>query len=157
MQQQPSFGRKVKNLFIGKSLNLGDTSIFHNLSLVAFFAWVGLGSDGLSSSCYGPAEAYLALGEHTFLAIFVGLASVLTIFVISASYSQIIELFPSGGGGYVVASSLFAANGGIALNSTVLDEAYLSQLAARLDALDRYALWSEAHRVIAIARRLLGL
>ncbi|MBU1039504.1 MAG: APC family permease [Proteobacteria bacterium] len=106
MPQKPSLGRKAKDLFIGKSLNLGDTSIFHNLSLVAFFAWVGLGSDGLSSSCYGPAEAYLALGEHTFLAIFVGLAAVLTIFVISASYSQIIELFPSGGGGYVVASKL---------------------------------------------------
>ncbi len=106
MQQKPSFGRKAKNLFIGKSLNLGDKSIFHNLSLVAFFAWVGLGSDGLSSSCYGPAEAYLALGEHTFLALFVGLAAVMTIFVISASYSQIIELFPSGGGGYVVASKL---------------------------------------------------
>ncbi|MBU1228805.1 MAG: APC family permease [Proteobacteria bacterium] len=106
MRPAPNFGRKVKNLFLGKSLNLGDTSIFHNLSLVAFFAWVGLGSDGLSSSCYGPAEAYLALGEHTFLALFVGLASVLTIFVISASYSQIIELFPSGGGGYVVASKL---------------------------------------------------
>ncbi len=106
MSDAPNLGRKVKNLFIGKSLNLGDKSIFHNLSLVAFFAWVGLGSDGLSSSCYGPAEAYLALGEHTFLALFVGLASVLTIFVISASYSQIIELFPSGGGGYVVASKL---------------------------------------------------
>ena len=106
MSDAPKLGRKVKNLFIGKSLNLGDKSIFHNLSLVAFFAWVGLGSDGLSSSCYGPAEAYLALGEHTFLALFVGLASVVTIFVISASYSQIIELFPSGGGGYVVASKL---------------------------------------------------
>lgn len=106
MSEAPNLGRKVKNLFIGKSLNLGDKSVFHNLSLVAFFAWVGLGSDGLSSSCYGPAEAYLALGEHTFLALFVGLASVLTIFVISASYSQIIELFPSGGGGYVVASKL---------------------------------------------------
>jgi len=102
----PSLGRKVKNIFIGKSLDLKDKSLFHNLSLVAFFAWVGLGSDGLSSSCYGPAEAYLALGEHTFLALFVGLASVLTIFVISASYSQIIELFPAGGGGYVVASKL---------------------------------------------------
>ncbi|MBA4357316.1 MAG: amino acid transporter [Desulfovibrio sp.] len=106
MQNKPNLGRRAKELFLGKSLNLKDTSIFHNLSLVAFFAWVGLGSDGLSSSCYGPAEAYLALGSHTFLALFVGLASVLTIFVISASYSQIIELFPSGGGGYVVASKL---------------------------------------------------
>ena len=29
-----------------------------------------------------------------------------TVFVISASYSQIIELFPTGGGGYLVASHL---------------------------------------------------
>jgi len=106
MTQNASFGRKAKEFFLGKSLNVKDQSIFHNLSLVAFFAWVGLGSDGLSSSCYGPAEAFLALGQHTFLALFVGLASVVTIFVISASYSQIIELFPSGGGGYVVASKL---------------------------------------------------
>jgi amino acid transporter len=106
MAPQTPFGRKAKELLFGKSLNVGDQSIFHSLSLIAFFAWVGLGSDGLSSSCYGPAEAYLALGSHTFLALFVGLASVLTIFVISASYSQIIELFPSGGGGYVVASKL---------------------------------------------------
>jgi Amino acid transporters len=106
MTPQTPLGRKAKELLFGKSLNVGDQSIFHSLSLIAFFAWVGLGSDGLSSSCYGPAEAYLALGSHTFLALFVGLASVLTIFVISASYSQIIELFPSGGGGYVVASKL---------------------------------------------------
>ncbi|HWR04210.1 MAG TPA: APC family permease [Humidesulfovibrio sp.] len=113
MERNAKLGRKAKELIIGKSLSLKDTSIFHNLSLVAFFAWVGLGSDGLSSSCYGPAEAYLALGEHTFLALFVGLASVLTIFVISASYSQIIELFPSGGGGYVVASKLLSPSLGM--------------------------------------------
>jgi len=106
MTPQTPLGRRAKELLLGKSLNVGDASIFHRLSLIAFFAWVGLGSDGLSSSCYGPAEAYLALGQHTFLALIVGLASVLTIFVISASYSQIIELFPSGGGGYVVASKL---------------------------------------------------
>ena len=31
---------------------------------------------------------------------------ILTIFVISTSYSQIVELFPTGGGGYLVASKL---------------------------------------------------
>jgi len=31
---------------------------------IAFFAWVGLGSDGLSSSSYGPEEAFLQLGAH---------------------------------------------------------------------------------------------
>jgi amino acid transporter len=40
------------------------------------------------------------------LGIFVAAATVMTIFVIAASYSQIIEAFPSGGGGYLVASKL---------------------------------------------------
>jgi amino acid transporter len=113
MTPQTPLGRRAKELFFGKSLDVGDKSIFHHLSLVAFFAWVGLGSDGLSSSCYGPAEAYAVLGEHTFLALFVALGTVLTIFVISASYSQIIELFPSGGGGYVVASKLLSPTMGM--------------------------------------------
>ena len=46
-----------------------------SVSLIAFFAWVGLGADGLSSSCYGPQEAFLALSGHTHLALFVALAS----------------------------------------------------------------------------------
>ncbi|MEI9864837.1 MAG: hypothetical protein WDN00_09850 [Limisphaerales bacterium] len=49
----------------------------------------GLGADGLSSSCYGPEAAFLALKTHTHLSLFVALASVLTIVVICASYSQI--------------------------------------------------------------------
>jgi amino acid transporter len=75
---------------------------------VAFFAWIGLGADGLSSANYGPQEAFLALGEHPYLGVFVGLASVLTILIISASYSQVVELFPTGGGGYFVASKLLS-------------------------------------------------
>jgi len=108
MQQEPNLQQKLKNLVIGKSRSPRDTRIFHKLSLIAFFAWVGLGADGLSSSCYGPQEAFLALGNHPYLAIFVAAASALTIFVISASYSQIVELFPSGGGGYLVASKLLS-------------------------------------------------
>ena len=96
----------LKQLVIGKAKNPHDQTIFHHMSLIAFFAWVGLGADGLSSSCYGPEAAYLALGEHKFLSIFVALLSALTIFLISTSYSQIIELFPGGGGGYLVASRL---------------------------------------------------
>ena len=47
-------------------------------------------------------EAFLALKGHEHLSIFVALGTVITIFVISASYKQIIELFPTGGGGYLV-------------------------------------------------------
>jgi len=120
VDQQPSVGKRVKDAVIGKSLNLGDQSIFHHLSLMAFFAWVGLGADGLSSSCYGPEEAFLALGEHTFLAVFVALGTAVTILIISASYSQIIELFPSGGGGYLVASNLLSPKVGMVSGCALL-------------------------------------
>lgn len=98
--------KSLKTLIIGGARNPFDSTIFHKVSLVAFFAWVGLGADGLSSSCYGPQEAFLVLKNHPYLSIFVALASVFTIFIISASYTQIIELFPTGGGGYLVASKL---------------------------------------------------
>jgi amino acid transporter len=74
------------------------------MALVAFLAWVGLGADGLSSSAYGPEEAFKALGEHRYLAVFLALATAATVFIIAWGYSRIIEEFPHGGGGYIVAS-----------------------------------------------------
>ncbi len=103
----------IKNLVIGRARNLSDKNIFHNMSLVALLAWVGLGADGLSSSCYGPEAAFLALKSHTYLSLFVALASVITIVIICASYSQIIEEFPTGGGGYLVASKLLSPTMGV--------------------------------------------
>ncbi len=108
MQSKPPLAKRLKKLIIGEARNPFDSKIFHKLSLIALFAWVGLGSDALSSSSYGPEEAFLALGQHTYLAIFVALGITLTIFVISTSYSQIVELFPTGGGGYLVASKLLS-------------------------------------------------
>lgn len=98
----------MKQLVIGKAKDPHDKKVFHQMSLIAFFAWVGLGADGLSSSSYGPEETFLALGEHKYLAIIVALLTALTVVLISASYSQIIELFPTGGGGYLVASKLLS-------------------------------------------------
>jgi amino acid transporter len=103
----------LKDAVIGRARNLSDKNVFHNMSLVALLAWVGLGADGLSSSCYGPEEAFRALTGHTNLSLFVAAASVLTIVVICMSYSQIIELFPSGGGGYLVASKLLSPTMGV--------------------------------------------
>jgi amino acid transporter len=104
---------RLRDLLIGGPKNLLDPRIHHTLALVAFFAWVGLGSDGLSSSCYGPQEAFLQLGAHRHLALYLMVATVLTVFLISASYSQIIELFPSGGGGYLVGTKLLGPTPGI--------------------------------------------
>jgi amino acid transporter len=95
-----TFGRWL----LGNGKNLRDPRVFHHMSLVAFLAWVGLGADGLSSSAYGPEEAFKALGEHTYLAVFLAIATAATVFIISWSYRRIIEEFPHGGGGYIVAS-----------------------------------------------------
>src|SRR3990172_10375815 len=105
----PSFFQRAKRFLLGAPRDLFDPKLFQHISLIAFFAWVGLGADGISSSCYGPEEAFLALGSHKVLAIFVAIATVFTIFIVSGSYAQIIEVFPSGAGGYNVPSQLLPA------------------------------------------------
>src|SRR6202158_4598144 len=105
--------RTFSRVLIGPAKDLRDRQLFHSLSLVAFLAWVGLGSDGLSSSCYGPEEAFLALGPHQYLAVFLALLMALTVFIISASYCQTIDQFPTGGGGYLVATKLLGRYAGL--------------------------------------------
>jgi len=104
---------KLRERFIGKSLDPLNPSTRHSMVLVAFLAWIGLGADGLSSSCYGPEEAFLALGTHTQLGLYLALATALTVFIIALAYNQVIELFPSGGGGYKVASHLLGPHAGL--------------------------------------------
>ena len=119
-QPAPPVFHRLRNFFIGKARDLKDDQIFHRLTLIAFFAWIGLGSDGLSSSCYGPDEAYRTLGHYHSLAIFVAIGIVLTILIISTSYSQIIRLFPSGGGGYRVATKLLSPKLGMISGCSLL-------------------------------------
>jgi amino acid transporter len=110
---QESLTSRVRRVLLGAPRDVGDTSHLHSMTLIAFLAWVGLGADGLSSSAYGPEEAFLALGTHTYLAVGLALATALTVLIISASYSAIIERFPTGGGGYVVASHLLGPKTGV--------------------------------------------
>ena len=118
--QPTTSSRSVKSILFGRARSLGDNDLFHKVSLIAVFAWVGLGADGLSSSCYGPEEMFRALGDNTHLSLFVALASVITIVAICASYSQIISLFPSGGGGYLVASKLLSPSAGVVSGCALL-------------------------------------
>jgi amino acid transporter len=105
--------RALRRAVFGAPKDVKDPHAFHQLSLIALLAWVGLGADGLSSSAYGPEEAFKQLGEHTGLAILLALATALTVFIISYAYSRVIEHFPSGGGGYVVATKLLGKNWGV--------------------------------------------
>ncbi len=110
---RPSRTQRVKRLLLGRPKNLQDPHLFRHISLIAFLAWVGLGADGLSSSAYGPEEAFKNLGEHTYLAVFLAAATAFTVMIIAAAYSRVIEHFPFGGGGYIVASRLLGPRLGL--------------------------------------------
>lgn len=133
-------GRRLRRALFGRPRDLADRRLFHRLALVPFLAWVGLGADGLSSSAYGPEEAFKALGEHRFLAVGLVLLMATTVLLISAAYRRIIEEFPSGGGGYLVASKLLGPSVGVVSGSALLVDYALTittSLAAAADALYR--------------------
>src|SRR5262245_46598103 len=111
---------KIKRAIFGAPKDVRDPHAFHQLSLVALFAWVGLGADGLSSSAYGPEETFRQLGEHTGLAVLLAFAMAMTVFIISYAYSRIVEHFPSGGGGYVVATELLGNKWGVLSGAALL-------------------------------------
>jgi amino acid transporter len=113
-------GRSWKHRLLGAPRDILDPSTYHHISLIAVLAWVGLGADGLSSSAYGPDEAFRALGDHAYLAVALALATGLTVLVISVAYSQIIKRFPFGGGGYVVATELLGPRVGVVSGSALL-------------------------------------
>ncbi|HEY3450951.1 MAG TPA: APC family permease [Myxococcales bacterium] len=113
-------GERLRRILQGRPRDLRDPRTYHQISLIAFLAWVGLGADGLSSSSYGPEESFKALGEAHYLALGLAAATAVTVFIISYAYSKIIEHFPFGGGGYVVASQLLGARVGVVSGSALL-------------------------------------
>jgi amino acid transporter len=151
--------KRLWRLVVGRPRSLTDTSLFHRLSLIPFLAWVGLGADGLSSSAYGPEEAFRQLGEHSYLALALAAMMILTIFVISAAYSRIIEEFPHGGGGYLVATKLLGERAGVVSGSALFIDYVLTitvSIAAAGDALFSFVplhmhLWKEPVEVLLIA------
>jgi amino acid transporter len=123
---------------VGRPLDVEDKSLFRHISLIPILAWVGLGADGLSSSAYGPEEAFRALGQHTYLAVLLALATAFTVFVISYAYSRIIEHFPHGGGGYTVATHTIGPRAGVVSGCALLVDYVLTitvSLASCSDAL----------------------
>ncbi len=115
---------RIRALLFGAPKDVHSEHTFHSISLVAMLAWVGLGADGLSSSAYGPEAAFreLVADGHDYSSLAVGLAlgTGLTVFIISYAYSRIIEHFPSGGGGYVVATKLLGPRFGVVSGGALL-------------------------------------
>ena len=132
------FVDKFREAVIGKPHDPLHPEPRHNIALVAFLAWIGLGADGLSSACYGPEQAFVALGQYTHFGLYLAAATFLTVFIIALAYNQVIELFPSGGGGYKVATQLLGPRAGLVSGSALLIDYILTiaiSIAASGDAL----------------------
>jgi amino acid transporter len=130
--------KKLKHFLLGPPRDPFSRQTQNHIALIAFLAWVGLGADGLSSSCYGPEEAFLALGTHTSLGIYLAIATALTVFIISIAYTQVIELFPHGGGGYKVATTLIGPYAGLVSGAALIVDYVLTiaiSVASGVDAL----------------------
>ncbi len=138
IHQQMTTWQRVRRLLVGKPRDLHEKSFFHRLTLIPFLAWVGLGADGLSSSSYGPDEAFRTLGAHGYLAVGLAALTALTVLIIAAAYSRIIAAFPHGGGGYVVATKLLGKKAGVVSGCALLVDYVLTiavSIAASGDAL----------------------
>ena len=147
------FGRKI----FGPPRDVRDPHIFHKLALIPLLAWIGLGADGLSSSAYGPEEAFRTLGSHTYLALFLALATALTVAVISYAYSNIIEHFPHGGGGYIVATHILGQKAGVVSGCALIVDYILTitvSITSSVDAMFSY-LPIEVHKFKVLAATLL--
>jgi len=75
----------LRRKLFGKPLDPLDKKTRRHIALVAFFAWVGLGADGISSSCYGPEGACRAVGEDTRRGLYLALATATTGFIIAVA------------------------------------------------------------------------
>jgi amino acid transporter len=120
LQHKKSLTHRLWHKLVGEPRNVNEPSIFHKISLIPILAWIGLGADGLSSSSYGPEEAFKALGTHSYIAILIGLATAFTVFIIAYAYTRIIEHFPQGGGGYIVSTQTISDSAGVISGSALI-------------------------------------
>jgi amino acid transporter len=141
--------RRLSDVVFGPPRDPLSPDTRKHIALAAFLAWIGIGADGLSSSSYGPAEAFTALGPYGDLALYLAFATAFTVFLISVAYNQVIELFPNGGGGYKVASKLLGPHAGLVAGSALIVDYVLTiaiSVASGVDAL--FSLLPPAHQAI---------
>ncbi len=141
--------RRLRDVLLGPPRDPMAPETRQHIALAAFLAWIGIGADGLSSSAYGPAEAFIALGPHSQLALYLAFATAFTVFVISLAYNQVIELFPNGGGGYKVATKLVGPYAGLVAGAALVVDYVLTiaiSVASGVDAI--FSLFAATQQVI---------
>ena len=130
--------RQILRLVLGSRRDPLDRATRQRTRLAAVLAWAGLGANGLSAACYGPEKAFLALSGHAELGPLLALIMVVSVAVIALSYSQMLELFPNGGGSYRVASQFLGQQFGLVSGAALLIDYVLAigvSLASGTDAM----------------------
>jgi amino acid transporter len=117
----PSPTAWLKSVVVGRpfrSDRLGETLLSKRLALPVF------ASDPLSSVAYATQEILLVLTlgglAYLYLAPWIGLAVVVLLAVVVASYRQVVRAYPSGGGSYEVASRNLGASAGLVVAAALL-------------------------------------
>lgn len=128
-----------KRLLVGKPIRserLGHQLLPKRLALPVF------ASDALSSVAYAPDEILLTLSVAGFasmtLSPWIGLAVVVVMIVVIASYRQNVRAYPSGGGDYEVATVNLGRNAGLGVGSALLVD-YVMTVAVSISSGSQYA------------------
>lgn len=129
----------AKRLIVGRpkrSESLGNTLLPKRVALPVF------ASDALSSVAYAPDEILLTLSLAGIAALtfspWVGIAVVVVLLIVVASYRQNVRAYPSGGGDYEVATTNLGPTAGIGVASALLVD-YVLTVAVSISAAAHYA------------------
>jgi amino acid transporter len=111
----------IKRLLVGRPVRsdrLGQTLLSKRIALPVF------GSDAMSSVAYAPDEILLTLSiaglSAAVVSPWVGLGVVLVLGTVVASYRQNVHAYPSGGGGYAVATENLGPRAGLTVASALM-------------------------------------
>lgn len=129
----------AKRLLLGRPVRsdrLGHTLLPKRIALPVF------ASDALSSVAYAPDEILLTLSLAGLTALtispWVGMAVVLVMLTVVASYRQNVHAYPSGGGDYEVATENLGPNAGVTVASALLVD-YVLTVAVSISSGAQYA------------------
>ncbi|WP_448060296.1 APC family permease [Cellulomonas hominis] len=135
----PDLADAAKRLLLGRpvrSENLGHTLLRKRIALPVF------ASDALSSVAYAPDEILLTLAlaglGATVISPWVGLAVVVVMLTVIASYRQNVHAYPSGGGDYEVATVNLGQKAGVTVASALLVD-YVLTVAVSISSGAQYA------------------
>jgi amino acid transporter len=135
----PDIADAAKRLIVGRPVRsdrLGHTLLAKRIALPVF------ASDALSSVAYAPDEILLTLAvaglTATAISPWVGLAVVVVMVTVIASYRQNVHAYPSGGGDYEVATVNLGPKAGVTVASALLVD-YVLTVAVSISAGAQYA------------------